>query len=42
MVLLASVHETRRDCDNGAPVALAKEQRMSVMLESVRTVLPAL
>jgi hypothetical protein len=35
----ASVHETRRTCDSGTPVALAKEQRRSVMLESVRTAL---
>jgi hypothetical protein len=35
----ASVHETRRTCDSGTPVALAKEQRRSVMLESVRTTL---
>ena len=38
---LASAHATRRTCDTGTPVVLAKEQRMPVMLESVRTVLPA-
>ncbi len=37
-----SVHETRRMRDAGSPVALAREQRMSVMLVSVRMVLPAL
>jgi hypothetical protein len=35
------VHETRRTRDIGTPVALAKEQRMSVMLEADRVVLPA-
>jgi hypothetical protein len=39
LVLLAFVHETRRTCDTGSPVAFAKEQRMLVMMESVRTVL---
>jgi hypothetical protein len=38
----ASVHETRRTCDSGTPVALAKEQRRSVMLASERKVLWAL
>lgn len=41
MVLLASAHETRRACDTDTPVALAREQRMSVMLESVRMALLA-
>ncbi len=39
--LHASVHDTRRTCDTGTPVALAKEQRISVMLVSERMVLRA-
>jgi hypothetical protein len=38
--LFASVHETKRARDTGTPVALASEQRTSVMLESERTTLP--
>jgi hypothetical protein len=41
VVLLASVQETRRTWDADAPVALARAQRTSVTLVSVRTVLPA-
>lgn len=40
--LLASVHEVIRARDTGTPLALAKEQRMLVMLESVRIELPPL
>ncbi len=38
VLLLTSVNETRRMRDTGTPVALAREQRMSVMYLSVRTV----
>jgi hypothetical protein len=38
-VLSAPLHETRRTRDTGTPAALAREQRMSVMLEADRVAL---
>ncbi len=35
-LLLVSIHETRRMREAGTPVALEREQRMSVMLASAR------
>ncbi len=39
--VVASVHETRRICVTGTPVALAKEQRIAVMFASVSVAFPA-